>query len=117
MSMYWKFGAIHPSVIRAFSDLNKIKWTVYQHHGHYKNYKKPDNLLNGLQYSSYWSVRGKTSGDWITFRMNNPAYIRKIRIVNGYSDRGIRCIALFVGSDKLNSKCQWIKVCKNITNI
>eukprot|EP01083_Nonionella_stella_P268679 908548_1 len=97
MSMYWKFGAIHPSVIRAFSDLNKIKWTVYQHPPHLR------------------SEQGKTSGDWITFRMNNPAYIRKIRIVNGYSDRGIRCIALFVGSYKLNSK--WIKLCKNITNI
>eukprot|EP01083_Nonionella_stella_P107257 310480_1 len=63
----------------------------------------------------YCSAYGKTSGDWITFRMNNHAYIRKIRIVNSSTVCGIRCIELFVGSDKGNSK--WIKLCKDITNI
>eukprot|EP01083_Nonionella_stella_P183043 660370_1 len=109
------FGAVYPSFTRSLPSLNKIKLTVYQHHGHYKEDAKPDNLLDGSNDTDYTSVRGKTSGDWITFRMNNPAYIRKIRIVNADDDYGIRCIALFVGSDKPNSK--WIKLRKTITNI
>eukprot|EP01083_Nonionella_stella_P276230 938457_1 len=114
MDMDCTFGVVCPSFIRTFPILDKIKLNVHQHHGHYGEYK-PENLLDGSNDTYYCSARGKTSGDWITFRMHELAYIRKIRIVNGVSDCGIRCIELFVGSDKVNSK--WIKLCKDITNI
>eukprot|EP01083_Nonionella_stella_P044999 121015_1 len=67
MGMDWNFGVVHPSFTRAFSDLDKIKLTVYQHHGHYGDRFKPDNLLDGSNDTYYASVEGKTPGDWITF--------------------------------------------------
>eukprot|EP01083_Nonionella_stella_P317176 1153482_1 len=109
------FGAVYPCLVAASLNLHKIKLTVYQHHGHDDEDETPEDLLDGSNTTRYCSAKGKTAGDWITFRMHELAYIRKIRIVNGVSDCGIRCIELFVGSDKVNSK--WIKLCKDITNI
>eukprot|EP01083_Nonionella_stella_P067319 177978_1 len=80
------------------------------------SYHPPENLLDGPNDKLYMSVLYKTSGDWITFRMTKPvAYITKIRIGNSNDDSGIRCVALFVGSDQLKSK--WVKLCKEITDI
>eukprot|EP01083_Nonionella_stella_P276229 938454_1 len=115
MDMDCTFGVVCPSFIRTFPILDKIKLNVHQHHGHYGEYK-PENLLDGSNDTYYCSARGKTSGDWITFRMHELAYIRKIRIVNGDRAWGIRQIALFVGyAEQVNP--QWIQLCKPITNI
>eukprot|EP01083_Nonionella_stella_P182736 658254_1 len=110
------FGAVYPCLVAASLNLHKIKLTVYQHHGHDDEDETPEDLLDGSNTTRYCSAKGKTAGDWITFRMHELAYIRKIRIVNGDRAWGIRQIALFVGyAEQVNP--QWIQLCKPITNI
>eukprot|EP01083_Nonionella_stella_P290514 988478_1 len=101
------FSAIHP-IIAELPNSEEIKLNVY--HGHVRD--KSDNVLDESNETSCWSVFGNTSGDWITSGTDHFEYKRNIRVVNSYRYGSIRCMALFVGSYKLNSK--WIKLCKQL---
>eukprot|EP01084_Bolivina_argentea_P310454 537231_1 len=94
--------------------IQKLKLNLYKHNGHSYAYT-PCNLLDGSTNTYYQSKRGVTTGDWITFKMNSPSHIRKINITSRSTSDGIKCISLFVSSDK-SLKQKYYKL-SNINNI